>query len=934
MKRGDIPKAYEPGSIEPRWAELWVAEKLFTPEVAARLRPPDKGNFSLAIPPPNVTGSLHMGHMLEHTQIDILLRWRRMQGYRVLWLPGTDHAGIATQVVVERQLADEGKTRQQLGREEFERRVWAWKAESGDTIKKQMVRLGVSCDWTRERFTLEPALYRAVLEAFLRLYDEGLIYRGRYIINWCPRCRTALSDLEVEHSERDTTLYFIKYPIPGTEHSVSVATTRPETMLGDTAVAVHPDDERYKHLVGKRALLPLMNRGIPILADAYVDPAFGTGVIKVTPGHDPNDFEIGRRHKLAEIDILDDAGRTNENAGPYKGLDRFEARKRVLADLEKQGFLEKTQPYRHAVGVCQRCKTLLEPKISEQWFCKMEPLAQPAIEAVRGGLIKIVPENWEKVFLDWLERIHDWCVSRQLWWGHRIPVWHCGDCRGLTPARDSRVEMVEGRPQPASPPEKCRQCGGAKLTQDPDVLDTWFSSGLWPFSTLGWPDETGDLRECYPTTLMINGFDILFFWDARMAMMGLKFLAREKPEERIPFRTLYLHSLVRDAERQKMSKTKGNVLDPLEVTERFGTDATRFTLAVMAAPGTDIALSEDRLRSYRAFANKIWNAARFVAMNRQRAEAAGVLGGDFVAALVAEGPPERRALPASWLDLWLGSRLDRLSLTIHQALEEFRYHEAAHEIYHFFWHEFCDWYLEWVKPLIAAESKANGPGPEEQRLAWRALLTHFEWALRLLHPFMPFITEELWRGLYAPERSLALEAYPEGDPGAFRDDIEAEMALVQEAIVALRNIRAEMKIEPRRAVEAELAAGEQDVLVLLRAQRETILRLANLTSLNLSAGPLPAEGGVLRHAARFDARIAFTDADLASELARLRKEKQKLEAELESMRERLADRQFREKAPADVVRGMEQRQAEYNSQYEKVARLLSTLESRASGPPA
>jgi valyl-tRNA synthetase len=929
MKQGDIPKAYEPGAIEPRWAELWVAEKLFTPEVAARLRPPDKGNFSLAIPPPNVTGSLHMGHMLEHTQIDILMRWRRMQGYRVLWLPGTDHASIAVHVLLERELAQQGLTRQQLGREEFLRRAWQWKTESGDTIKKQMIRLGDSCDWTRERFTLEPALYRAVLEAFLRLYHEGLIYRGRYIINWCPRCRTAVSDLEVEHSERDATLYYLRYPIPGTEHSVTVATTRPETMLGDTAVAVHPDDERFKHLAGQRALLPLMNRGIPILADSYVDPSFGTGAIKVTPGHDPNDFEIARRHKLAEIDIFDDAGRTNKNAGPYKNLDRFEARKRVLADLEKQGYLVKTEPYRHAVGACQRCKIVLEPKVSEQWFCKMEPLARPAIEAVRGGLIKIVPENWEKVFVDWLERIHDWCISRQLWWGHRIPVWHCADCRELTPARDARVEMVDARPQPASPPEKCRGCGSAKLTQDPDVLDTWFSSGLWPFSTLGWPDETADLRQFYPTTLMINGFDILFFWDARMVMLGLKFLAREKMEDRIPFRHLYIHAIVRDPEGVKMSKTKGNVLDPLEVTERFGTDATRFTLAIMAAPGTDIALSEDRLRSYRAFANKIWNAARFIALNLQRAEGTGVLGGDFVTALVAEGPPERRTLPESWLTLWLGSRLDRLSLTMHQALEEFRFHEAAHEIYHFFWHEFCDWYLEWVKPVIAAENKTNGPTPEEQRLAWRALLTHFEWALRLLHPFMPFITEELWRGLYAPERSLALEAYPEGDPGRFREDIETEMALVQEAIVALRNIRAEMKIEPRRAVEAELAAGEQEVLGLFRAQRESILRLANLTSLNLSAGHLPAEGGVLRHAARFDARIAFTDADLAAELARLRKEKQKLEQELRAMQERLADQQFRQKAPADVVRGLEQRQAEYNSQYEKVARLLSTLESRA-----
>ncbi|MFQ5664769.1 MAG: valine--tRNA ligase, partial [Terriglobia bacterium] len=502
MKQDDIAKAYQPGSIEPHWARVWVEEKLFTPEVAARHRPPEKSTYSLAIPPPNVTGSLHMGHMLEHTQIDILLRWRRMQGHRVLWLPGSDHAGIATQVVVERQLTEQGLTRQQVGREEFERRVWEWKAESGDTIKKQMVRLGASCDWTRERFTLDPALYRAVLEAFLRLYREGLIYRGRYMINWCPRCLTALSDLEVAHSERDARLYYVRYPVLGTEYHVTVATTRPETMLGDTAVAVHPADERYRHLVGKKTLLPLLKREIPIIADEYVAREFGTGAVKITPAHDPNDFELGRRHQLPEVDVLDDDARMNQNAGPYQGLDRYQARKRVLADLEQQGLLEKVEPYRHALGLCQRCKTPVEPRISVQWFCKMKPLAEPALRVVREGLIRIVPDNWTKVYLDWMERIHDWCISRQLWWGHRIPIWHCEDCRALTPARDSRVEVAGGRPQAASPPQQCHHCGSGKLRQDPDVLDTWFSSALWPFSTLGWPDDTPDLKTFYPTTLM------------------------------------------------------------------------------------------------------------------------------------------------------------------------------------------------------------------------------------------------------------------------------------------------------------------------------------------------------------------------------------------------------------------------------------------------
>ncbi len=936
MSEHEIPKAYDPTAIERHWAQAWVNERLFTPEVAAKLRPPDKGTYALAIPPPNVTGSLHMGHMLEHTQIDILMRWRRMQGYRVLWLPGTDHAGIATQVVVERQLAKEGLTRQQLGREEFERRVWQWKAESGDRIKTQMTRLGASVDWSRECFTMDAARYRAVLEAFLRLYREGLIYRGRYIVNWCPRCQTALSDLEVVHREREDKLYFIKYPMAGTQEFVVVATTRPETMLGDTAVAVHPEDDRYRTMVGRTARLPLMNREIPILADEFVDRDFGTGAIKVTPAHDADDFAIGRRHGLAEITVMDDQGRMNEQAGAYQGLDRYEARLRIVDDLKAQGLMQKMEPYRHGVGLCDRCKTPVEPRISVQWFCKMNDpansLAGPAMQAVRDGTIQVVPEQYSRIYLDWMERIYDWCISRQLWWGHRIPVWHCA-CGGLTPVKDSRVEVVDGRPEAASPPENCEKCGGAALTQDTDVLDTWFSSGLWPFSTLGWPDETADLRDFYPTMLMINGFDILFFWDARMIMMGLKFMPREKVEERIPFRTLYIHALVRDPEGQKMSKTRGNVVDPLELIEEYGTDATRFTLAVMAAPGTDIALSPDRLRSYRAFANKIWNAARFIAMNRQRAEQHGVIPAGFVAGLLRQGPPDQRRLDGTaWVDVWLRSRLHRLSLSVNTALEEFRFHEAAHEIYHFFWHEFCDWYLEWVKPVIAGagDGKRTAAAADEQRAAWAALLTQFEWALRLLHPFMPFLTEELWRRQFDPARSLALAEFPVGDAAGVHEEVEREMALVQEAIVALRDIRAAMKVETKRQVPGELSSNESEVLDLFRAQRESILRLASLSQLDLSAGALAAEGGVLRHSARFDARVPFSQADVTAEIKRLRKEKEKLERDLSGMRARLADDEFRRKAPEDVVRGMEQKQSESNVQYEKVTRLLENLEGRAS----
>src|ERR1700746_760215 len=612
----EIPKAYEPQLIEQRWAKKWAEEKLFRADVDA-----PGPVFSIVIPPPNVTGSLHIGHMLDHTEIDILTRWRRMQGYNTLYLPGTDHAGISTQRVVVRQLAAQGINYRDLGREAFEKKVWEWKEESGGTITRQMMQLGESCDWTRERFTLSPELSRAVTEVFVRLYEDGLIYRGHYIVNWCPQCRTAISDLETVHEERQGHLWHIRYPIVGTKEYVVVATTRPETMLGDTAVAVHPSDPRYQHLIGKMVLLPLMNREIPIVDDFVVDREFGTGAVKVTPSHDPNDFEIGRRHKLPEIDVMTEDGHMNASAGPYAGLDRFDARKRIVADLESQGLLVKVEDHTHAVGVCDRCKTVVEPRVSMQWFCKMRPRADAGAAAVEEGQVRILPDNQRKIFIDWLANIRDWCISRQLWWGHRIPMWHC-PCGGITPARDSRVAIIDGRALPASPPEKCAKCGGEKLEQDPDLLDTWFSSGLWPLSTLGWPDDTPDLRRFYPTTLLISGYDILFFWDARMVMLCLRLARGKTAAGRMPFRTLYLHSLVLDAQGQKMSKMRGNVIDPLEWMERFGTDALRFTLAIKAAPGTDIALSEEAVLGYTAFANKIWNAARFVFVNLEKFQSA------------------------------------------------------------------------------------------------------------------------------------------------------------------------------------------------------------------------------------------------------------------------------------------------------------------------
>src|SRR6266852_4002423 len=777
----EIAKTYEPQQIEPRWAEFWVREQPF------RVDPNAPGPvFSIVIPPPNVTGSLHIGHMLDHTEIDILTRWRRMQGYNTLYLPGTDHAGISTQRVVVRQLAAKGINYRDLGREAFERKVWEWKAESGGTITRQMLQLGESCDWTRERFTLSPELSRAVTEVFVRLYEDGLIYRGHYIVNWCPQCRTAISDLETVHEERQGHLWHIRYPIVGSNEHVVVATPRPETMLGDTAVAVHPSDPRYQHLIGKMVLLPLMNREIPIVDDFVVDREFGTGAVKVTPAHDPNDFEIGRRHNLPEIDVMTDDAKMSAAAGQYAGLDRFEARKRIVADLEAAGLFEKVTDHTHAVGTCDRCGTIIEPRASTQWFVKMKPLAEPAIAAVERGDVEIVPENRRTEYFEWMRNIRDWCISRQLWWGHRIPAWYCSDCK----------EIIVERQAPA----KCPKCGSHKLTQDPDVLETWFSSALWPFSTMGWPDETApDYRKYYPTSLLITGYDILFFWVARMIMMGLKFTGN------VPFRQVCLHSLVRNAEGQKMSKSKGTGIDPVELNEKFGTDAMRFTLASMAAPGTDIVLSEDRILSYRAFANKIWNAARFVFMNLDKYEATG---GEHLEALaspdVRESAPYASGGEVALIDRWIFSRLARTTAQVNDALEHFRFHEAAHVVYHFFWGDFCDWYIEWVKPQLSSADR------EVPIAAWRNLFSVFEAALRLLHPFMPFITEELWHQLpqRAGARSIALERFPEERADWIDEQAESQMALLQEIIVAARNIRAEMKLDPRRKVAAEFAAPD------------------------------------------------------------------------------------------------------------------------------
>jgi valyl-tRNA synthetase len=914
----EIPKVYSPESIEPRWAHDWVARRLYRPSEDA-----SSPRFCLVIPPPNITGSLHMGHMLEHTEIDTLMRWHRMRGEDVLWLPGSDHASIATQMIVELELGREAlpdlqpgpamksawrregqRRRLEMGREKFLERCWKWKEESGGTIRRQMERLGASCDWTRDRFTMDPAYSRAVVEVFVRLYAEGLIYRGKYIVNWCPRCGTAVSDLEVVHEERQGKLWFIRYPYEDGSGYITVATTRPETMLGDTAVAVHPDDARYQGLLGRKVVLPLLKRVIPIVGDGFVDPQFGTGAVKVTPAHDANDFEIAQRHNLPRVVVIDEAARMTAEAGPYQGRDRHEAREAVVQDLRTQGLLEKIEDYPLSVGTCQRCKTVIEPLLSAQWFMKMQPLAEPALRVVQEGRIRIIPENYCKIYLDWMENIHDWCISRQLWWGHRIPAWYCDACGEVLVAREA--------------PAQCPKCRSATLRPETDVLDTWFSSALWPFATLGWPDETEDLRRFYPNDLMIMGFDILFFWGARMIMMGLKFRGE------VPFRELYIHALVRDAEKQKMSKTKGNVIDPLEVTEKYGTDAVRFALAISAAPGTDIAFSIEKIESYRAFANKIWNAGRFILMNLQNLpESARPQLAAALEPLPALGyEPAAGTEQTVLADRWIFSRLHTVTAEMNAALAAYRFHEAAYTIYHFFWHEFCDWYLEWVKPEITRPvESAKAPA------AWINLTRVFDAALHLLHPFMPFITEELWQQLprATPAPSISLTPFSLVAERVADPITEKQFDTVRDLIVAARNAKAEMGLHKAKP-SIQVASDDLRLLELFRAHQEIILRLAALQAVNFTRERLAAELAGVRVMPAFDLRILHEEkVDHAAEGARLRREKAKLERQLAQVNAQLSNSEFLSRAPREVVRGVEHRRAELTQHYQKVLESLEKL---------
>ncbi len=913
----ELSKSYEPGAIETRWAEYWVAEKLFSAPTPGpgETRPV----FTLLLPPPNVTGRLHMGHMLNQTQMDIIVRWHRMRGFLTLWLPGTDHAGIATQMMVERQLATEGKKRRDLGREAFIERVWEWKRHYGGAILDQMKRLGASVDWDREYFTMDEGLSRAVIEVFVRLYEEGLIYRGKYIVNWCPRCETAISDLEVKHEEVQGKLFEIRYPVVGTDEFIVVATTRPETMLGDTAVAVNEKDERYTHLHGKNVLLPLMNREIPIITDELANPDFGTGAVKVTPAHDPNDFQAGLRHNLPQIDLMDEHAHMNENAGPYAGLSRYAARERVLEDLRTQGFLVGEKDYTISIGKCERCGTVVEPRLSTQWFIKIKPLADKAIEVVENGEITIVPENYKQIYLNWMHNIHDWCISRQLWWGHRIPAWHC-KCGEIIVARDV--------------PAKCSKCGKVELQQDTDVLDTWFSSGLLPFTTLGWPEKTRDQEVFYPTTLLITAYEILFFWVARMIMFGCHFMQghqqdpalkaasgwAEKKDDSVPFRQVYIHALVRDADRQKMSKTKGNVIDPLDIIQRFGTDATRFTLAAMAAPGTDIAFSESRTDGYRAFANKIWNAARFMFMNVDRVEQAGIWKQqEFVKSL---GQSLSGFHPTTLEDHWILSRFQRVTKDVNDAWDTFRFHEAANRIYDFFWGDFCDWYIELVKPRLAPENEAVAG------IACGNLVSLFEAALRLLHPVMPFITEEIWHAVYdgnPPLKSIALAAYPQADETQVDLAAETSMAIVQDLIVAVRNLRAELKVEQKQKVPIQIYAADAAIQSLLAENQSAIERLANVESITFVDNSLAKVAGA-RSTARFDVHVVYEKKiDVAAERARLTKELEQVEKEMANGQRQLGNEQFLAKAPAKVVEGMRKRLTELEGLGEKIRNSLEQL---------
>jgi valyl-tRNA synthetase len=874
-------KTYDPKLVEDKWYAYWEEQGFFHAEVDESKEP-----FCIVIPPPNITGQLHLGHALDNTYQDILVRWKRMQGHNTVWIPGTDHAGIATQARVEDNLrATEGKTRHDLGREEFLRRTWEWKEEYGSQILNQLKKLGASLDWKRERFTMDEGCSRAVREVFVRLYEKGLIYQGNYSVNWCPKCSTTLSDIEVEHEEGAGKLYHVKYPLADGSGFIQVATTRPETMLGDTAIAVNPQDERYQHLLGKTVRVPLVDREVPIIADDYVDLEFGTGMVKITPAHDPNDFEIGLRHNLPQIQVIGLDATMTEEAGKYAGLDRYTCRKQVVEDLDQLGLLVQVEDHIHAVGQCYRCDTVVEPLVSKQWFVKMDVLAKPAIAAVQDGEIRFVPERFSKHYLHWMENLRDWCISRQLWWGHRIPVWYCNDCGETFAAVDE--------------PTQCARCASTQIHQDPDVLDTWFSSALWPFSTLGWPEQTAELEHFYPTSVLVTGFDIIFFWVARMIVMGYEFM------EEKPFSEVLIHGLVRDAQGRKMSKSLGNGVDPLDAIEEYGADALRFNLVIGVAPGNDLRYIPEKVEAYRNFANKIWNASRFALMNLE----------DF-----NENEKNLGSLQLTTADHWILSRYENTAHEVTRFLERYDIGEGARVLYDFIWSEFCDWYIEMVKPRLYGKH-----GEESRYVAQYVLWYVLKHTLQLLHPYMPFITEEIWQNLPHDGPSIMIAPWPE--PSGLAAPVqERAMETVMSVITEIRTMRSEKNVQPGRKITA-ICQGDPDVLAILTAGELDIVNLAGLETLILEEpGEKPAQAlsAVVEGINIF---LPLADlVDLDEEIARIKKDLAEAQGELQRAESKLLNEGFISKAPRAVVEKEQEKVESYTATVERLQILLQELQ--------
>ncbi|MFH2057721.1 MAG: valine--tRNA ligase [Pseudomonadota bacterium] len=882
MGSDSLDKGYEPSGIEQKWYKYWLDNKFFSADDKS-----DKPSFSIVIPPPNVTGVLHMGHALNNVVQDVMCRYRRLLGYNVLWMPGTDHAGIATQNVVEKDLAARGKTRDQLGRDAFIKEVWKWKEKSGGAIINQMKRLGASCDWDRERFTMDEGLSDAVRKVFVRLYKEDLIYQGQYIVNWCPRCRTAIADIEVEYEEQDSYLYYIRYPFVGKKQGLIVATTRPETMFGDTAVAVNPNDDRFKDLEYTEVKLPLTHRVIPIIKDDYVDIQFGTGALKVTPAHDPNDFTLGEKHNLEKLKVIDDDGIMMDGAGQFQGQDRFECRKNVVDALSELGLLVKKEPIKHKVGNCYRCSTVVEPSISKQWFVRVGPLAQKASEAVRSGRTRIIPDNWSKTYFEWMDNIKDWCISRQIWWGHRIPVWQCSACNKTI------VEEID--------PTQCPKCGSKDMVQETDVLDTWFSSALWPFSTMGWPNETDLLKTFYPTNVLVTGFDILFFWVARMMMMGLHCM------DEVPFNDVYIHALVRDEHGKKMSKSTGNVIDPIKVIDEYGSDAFRFTLVAFAAQGRDVKMSESRVEGYRHFVNKLWNASRFALMHITQKD---IRIDDNKLTLV---------------DKWILSRCAHTSLAVKEGIENYRFNEAASSVYQFVWHEFCDWYLEAAKPAIYEKE-----GPQRRDCTRSVLAKVLEDTLVMLHPFMPFVTEEIYNILPATSGSIMHASYPYDTKvySTFKNDsVETKMGFVFDLISGIRNIRSEMNIQPSMKIKVLTYTQDEQEKIIIAENKSIIVNLATLESLffcDKENIPQSCASCVTANTTSFVSLEGVIDFDV--EIKRLEKDLEKNTKELLGVQKRLHNESFLEKAPEEVINKVKIQHADLEEKNNKLKENLNRIQ--------